>query len=293
MLLLGIAVGVLWEGVIVAHDYFAASDWFPSPHANRVRGTFRTTGQLGAFGFSAAGMMFVFGSQLPRPRQRQFAYAMGLLAVLMVVAASRRSVILTIAVWPLVYLLLAFPRRRLQKAYLGLVALVGLVILGGARFTAQIAESYAGRRLAAAAQSIEGGDSITIIQARAAVEHFAEWLPFGVGPGNSRSFLPFGLELHNAHLALVVDLGLLGLLTFYLLLWRLPLTRRAPASKGNNLVSRQALLAFLLCATVIMLHNRLHRERGFMLFLGIAAQLAAVSAVHLRHAPHPCAVARH
>jgi hypothetical protein len=120
-----------------------------------------------------------------------------------------------------------------------------------------------------------------------------EWLPFGVGPGNSRSFLPLGLELHNAHLALVVDLGLLGLLAFYLLLWRLPLTRGASPTKGsNNLISRQALLAFLVCATVIMLHNRLHRERGFMLFLGIAAQLAAVSAVRLRRAPRPYAVAR-
>jgi hypothetical protein len=42
-----------------------------------------------------------------------------------------------------------------------------------------------------------------------------------------------------------------------------------------------------------MLHNRLHRERGFMLFLGIAAQLAAVSAVHpTRKAPIPYAAAR-
>jgi hypothetical protein len=49
------------------------------------------------------------------------------------------------------------------------------------------------------------------------------------------------------------------------------------------------LLAFLVCATVIMLHNRLHRERGFMLFLGVAAQLAAVSTVRARHAPQQCA----
>jgi hypothetical protein len=292
MLLLGLAVGVLWEGVIVAHDYLAASDWFPSPNSNRVRGTFRTTGQLGAFGFSAAGIMFVFGSQLPRRRQQLFAYSMGILAVLMVVAASRRSVILTIGMWPLVYLLLAFPQRRFQKMYLGVVALVVLMILGVARFTAQVTESYAGGRLLSAAHSIQSGESMPVIQARAAVQHLGEWLPFGVGPGNSRWFLPLGLEIHNAHLALAVDLGLLGLVSFYLLLWRLPLTRRPPATRRSNIVSRQALLAFLACATVVMLHNRLHRERGFMLFLGIAAQMAAVSTVRPRNAPQPCAVRR-
>src|SRR6185503_6627768 len=50
-LLGGLCIGVLGQAVIVFHDVLAHGQWFPDPMEGRVRGTFKTNGQLGAYSF--------------------------------------------------------------------------------------------------------------------------------------------------------------------------------------------------------------------------------------------------
>ena len=66
-ILAGVAVVTLVESVVVFHDYFFSSQWFPDPMEGRARGTFKANGQLGAYGFCAAGLLLSFGPD-PWPR---------------------------------------------------------------------------------------------------------------------------------------------------------------------------------------------------------------------------------
>src|SRR5688572_4858236 len=107
--LAGVGVGVMFQGVIVLHDSIApnaASQWFPDPMAGRARGTFKTNGQLGAYSFCAAGLLLTMGSGTASRRLRALCLVCGLLAASFVYMASRRTGMICVAVWAVVFAVL-------------------------------------------------------------------------------------------------------------------------------------------------------------------------------------------
>jgi O-antigen ligase len=89
-------------------------------------------------------------------------------------------------------------------------------------------------------------------------------------------------ELHNGHLAVVVEAGVFGLLSFYWVSAQPIFRQWAGAFGPNTKVARALVLSFLVAAAVVMIHNTLHRDRNFMLFLGIAATLRASESASTR-----------
>ena len=90
-LLKGLCAVTMLEAVVVFHDYFFSSQWFPDPMAGRARGTFKANGQLGAFGFCAAGLLLSMGRAVPSRRLRIWSLVCGLVAASFVFTASRRT----------------------------------------------------------------------------------------------------------------------------------------------------------------------------------------------------------
>src|SRR5690606_22530096 len=114
-------------------------------------------------------------------------------------------------------------------------------------------------------------------QLDAAMAQSEDWFPFGLGIGRGQFMvIPSGgaaQEIHNGHLALVVETGIMGLLAFY---WMaiLPVFRDwGVAGRGDKPIVRFLLITFLAASAVFALHNRLQRDRVFMIFLGMATTL--------------------
>ncbi|MCZ7545984.1 MAG: hypothetical protein M5R40_21770 [Anaerolineae bacterium] len=108
------------------------------------------------------------------------------------------------------------------------------------------------------------------------MQHVGAWFPLGLGLGRGITVMPGEAnEIHNGHLALLVEAGVFGLVTYYWLAAQ-PFFRKWGDSFGTDTAIVQTLvLAFLLAAAFQMIHGTLHRDRGFMLLLGLAANLCA------------------
>lgn len=273
---LGVAVGAMWQLVIVAHDsLFSWSQWFLEPMAGRVRGTFRASGQLGAYGFSAAGILLTFGWAFFRSyRLRSLLLLAGLFSVYFTVAASRRSAVIAIICWAVLFLILGY-RHLTSLAY---VIVLVCVVVGGILLhlhVGEVKETFHGRRVSEALDSlqtsVDTGDTRQVKELRYTLRNVGMWFPIGAGTGRSR-YVGWGSETHNGHLAVVTELGVVGLLAFYAMLYHVASRRFTCFSKQKQgLVVRALVMAFVLAAAIFMGHNRLHRDRTFMLFLGLAS----------------------
>jgi hypothetical protein len=271
-LFLGIVFGVAWEAIVVLHDYFSVPQWFVDEMPGRVRGTFRASGQLGAFGFSTAGLSFAIGWSLFKQRRvRGLIVIIGMIGIFFVWAASRRSALFALALWAIIACALEFKRlkdlRYFAFFWAVIVALILIVV-----FASHHTNAFAVKRITEAISSIETGNSFIRLQWNSVVAHFSEWFPQGLGWGRGQivDYSQYH-EIHNGHLALFVEGGLLGVLSFYAVV-ALSIFRPWSATPDSKLV-QNLVLSCILAAIVMMVHNTLHRDRGFMLLLGISSQL--------------------
>jgi hypothetical protein len=287
-LLAGVCAVTLAESLIVFHDYFWPSQWFPDPMEGRARGTFKANGQLGAYGFCAAGLLITLGRVPESPRLRKLCVGSGLLAATFVFTASRRTGMICVAIWAAAFAILGvrFAKRRFYQVF---VSLLGVGILALAVSWGALSTSFAGKRLTEGLSSLNQSDGFIQTQHRNILRTADKWFPLGFGPGRGRLIDetdPEHHEIHNGLLAVLVELGALGFLGFVgLVAW--PLLPRA-GSRGRAAGEDQALrrilqVSFLLICFIFMFHNTLYRDRTFLLFLGIAT--AKVRQEGLRSVP--------
>ncbi|MBI4566668.1 MAG: hypothetical protein HY716_18480 [Planctomycetes bacterium] len=272
----GLCMGVFAEAVVVVHDAMGPSQWFPDPMDGRVRGTFKANGQLGAYGFCAAGLLATFGVTLGAPLFRRLCVIAAPVAASFVFFASRRTGMISVAVWGVVFAVLAwrFAGERFYKAFVGAL-LATLVLL--AAFWDQASSSFAGRRLASAMESLDKRESFLQDQLRDTIRTVDQWFPFGFGVGLGSRINAEGVkrhEVHNGLLAVLVELGVFGLLGF-LGMSSYPLLKRRWHQRSRDHELLGVLLTTTLVASFIfMIHNTLFRDRTFLLYLGIATAIA-------------------
>ncbi|MFN3485152.1 MAG: O-antigen ligase family protein [Planctomycetota bacterium] len=270
-LLAGTAAAVAAEAVVVYHDALVPSaPWFPDPMPGRARGTFKANGQLGAYGFCAAGLLATFGAVAEGRRRRTLFVLAALLSASFVFPASRRTGMFCVFLWAAVFLVtgVRFARRasyRLLGA--GLLAAVA----GIAAYRAYLEHSFLGRRVQAAVHGLRDRDNFIERQHRMSLRTVDAWFPWGFGAGRGHWIDPRdGHEVHNGLLAVFVEQGALGLVGFAgMMLY--PLLRRAGGRGGEDAdLFRAVRASFLLVSLVFAAHNTLYRDRTFLLYLGLA-----------------------
>jgi hypothetical protein len=274
-LLWGLVVVTIAEFAIVGHDYFFSSQWFPDPMEGRARGTFKANGQLGAFGFCAAGLLLVMSRTPESRRLRTLCVVAGLLAGTFVFTASRRTGMICVFLWAFAFAVLAarFLRRRFYQVFLAafLLLLTGVGLTWGT-----LTQTFAGQRLSEGLSTLQKSDGFIRAQHEHILKTADEWFPLGFGPGRGNRIDPADPERHEVHnglLAVLVELGLAGFLGFVgLVLDPLLRGRRGPRTEDRDI--REVLLrSFLLISFIFMFHNTLYRDRTFLLFLGMATAI--------------------
>jgi hypothetical protein len=281
----GLIGALLWQGIVVLHDYsLPASAWFPDNESRRVRGTFRSNGQLGAFGFSAAGILLCLGWPLfESGKRRMIVVAAAALPLFFVLAASRRSGLAALLIWLALYLVLGF-RHALRKTYPILLAVVIAATVWIVRDADELSATYTGVRVQHAIDQVASGNSAFQLQFQSALDSIGMWFPFGVGPGHGYQVVKLDeysalrTEVHDGHLALIVELGVFGWLAFYAMMARPVFRQWGPAMGPAAPMVRTLVITFVLAGAAFMIHNRLHRDRGFLLFLGLAAGITTAAA---------------
>lgn len=276
--ILGIAISVYWQSIIVIHDFLSSDQWFVDQITGRARGTFRDTGQLGAYGFGTAGLLLTFGWKLFRSRSmRNLVIVAGLLSMFFVWAASRRTSLISLGLWSALILLISlrhFGKYLLFIPFL-IILIMGLVVLG---IATDPANSYTGQRMGEAVQHVLSGQSFPQRQLDSTIQHADEWFPLGLGMGRGMTVdFEQANELHNAHLVLLVEMGIFGLLAFYWVLAQPFLRSWEDAFGAHTILIKHLTLSFILVALFMMLHQTLHRDRGFLLFIGLISTLSLAS----------------
>lgn len=269
-LLAGVCIAVLAEALVVYHDTFASRLWFPDPMEHRVRGTFKTNGQLGAYGFCAAGLLIPFGATSGSSAFRKLCVASGLVACTFVFLASRRTGMIAVFAWGALFAVLGrrFSGERFYKLFVGgfLAILLAIAILWP-----QVEASFVGRRFQDAMTSLNSREGFIQEQLRNSYATSDQWFPFGFGVGRGYRIDPgAGFEVHNGMLAVLIELGVLGFAGFMGMVIH-PLLRRKwqRRSRDHDLLGVH-LTTFLLICFLFMFHNTLYRDRTFLLFLGVA-----------------------
>jgi len=286
-LLAGVCCVTLLESVIVFHDYFFSSQWFPDPMEGRARGTFKANGQLGAYGFCAAGMLISLGRVPESPRLRKLCLLTGLLAASFVFTASRRTGMICVFLWALAFAVLGlrFSDRRFYRVF---VSLLAAGILCAAVGWGSISNSFAGKRLTEGLSKLNQTDSFIQTQHRNILRTAGEWFPLGFGPGRGSRIDPSDPEHHEVHnglLAVLVEQGVLSILGFVAMVL-LPILLRTRQRQSEDQALRSMLArSFLVICFVFMFHNTLYRDRTFLLFLGMATAIARKEGA--RPAPGP------
>ncbi len=266
----GLCVAVFAEAIVVYHDTLASSLWFPDPMQNRVRGTFKTNGQLGAYGFCAAGFLVTFGATVTSPGFRKVCVAGALVAASFVFLASRRTGMLAVFAWAALFAVMGsrFAKQRFYKLYLAGLACVIVLI---AAFWPQLESSFAGRRFRDAVDNLGKKEGFIREQLSDCVRTADQWFPFGFGVGRGSRIDPNDIfEVHNGLLAVLIELGVLGFAGFAgMTAW--PLLKRRWQRRSEEHARLGVLLTSLLVISVLfMFHNTLYRDRTFLLFLGVA-----------------------
>ena len=148
-----------------------------------------------------------------------------------------------------------------------------VIIIGN---IADILDTSYGKRFAVGIDSVLSGESFMQLQFESVMKRYREWLPFGLGPGlGSRVDYLGAYEIHNGLLAILVEMGILGFIAFGLLL--VDAGKKifsAVDLKGQIRFSQIIAFSFLIASVSRMVHGTLFRDRGFLLFLGIAAGFA-------------------
>jgi hypothetical protein len=272
-LLAGVAIVTLLEAVVVYHDYFFSSQWFPDPMEGRARGTFKANGQLGAYGFCAAGLLLTMAPGVASRRLRNLCIVSGFVAASFVWTASRRTGMICVFLWAVLFAILGFrfAQRRFYRAFVAVlvVAILAMGISWGA-----LSNSFAGQRLTEGITKLSRSDGFIQSQHRHIVQTADQWFPFGFGPGRGSRIDPTDIERHEVHnglLAVLVELGVLGFLGFVAMVL-LPLFRRRSA--GPPPLQATLILSFILVSFVFVFHNTLYRDRTFLLFVGMATAIA-------------------
>jgi O-antigen ligase len=194
-----------------------------------------------------------------------------MIGIFFIWAASRRSALFALALWAAIAFLLEFKRLKDLRYFAFLMVVVVALILVMV-FAIHHTDAFAVQRIIEAVGDIETGNSFIRLQWDSVVAHFSEWFPQGLGWGRGQivDYTQYH-EIHNGHLALFVEAGLLGVLSFYAVV-ALSIFRPWSATPDSKLV-RNLVLSCIAAAMVMMVHNTLHRDRGFMLLLGISSQL--------------------
>jgi hypothetical protein len=269
-LLAGVCIAVLAESVVIFHDTFSSHMWFPDPMEHRVRGTFKTNGQLGAFGFCAAGLLITFGGTLGSPGFRRLCAVSAILSASFVFPASRRMGMLSVFAWGALFAILGwrFAGRWFYQFFVGGLLAV-LVLL--AAFWPQVEASFAGRRFRDAVVVAGSHQDFIQNQFRDSLLVVDRWFPFGFGLGRGAWIDPRdGFEIHNCFLAVLVEMGVLGLLGYAGMVVHPFLRRRWQQRSRDHELMGVLLTTTLLISVMFMLHNTLYRDRTFLLFLGVA-----------------------
>jgi len=269
-LMAGLCVSVAAEAVVVYHDWLSSSPWFPDWMENRVRGTFKANGQLGTYGFCASGLLITFGATLGTPVFRRICVAAAIVAASFVFAASRRAGMFSVFAWGGLFAILGwrFAGQRFYNLFLG--GLLSVLLLLGA-FWPQVESSFVGRRFRDAMTGLGKREGFIQDQLHDCYKTASQWFPFGFGVGRgARVDLRDGIEVHNCFLAVLIELGVLGLAGFLGMLVH-PLLRkrwqkRSPEHERLGIL----LTTFLVISVLFMFHNTLYRDRAFLLFLGLA-----------------------
>jgi hypothetical protein len=283
-LLAGLAWVTLGEFVIVLHDYFSPAQWFPDPMEGRARGTFKANGQLGAFGFCAAGLLLSMSRVPSSPRMKTLCLVAGLLAGTFVFTASRRTGMICVVLWALAFAIMGvrFSHRRFYKAFI--VVFVLLLLTAGVAW-GTLSRSFAGQRLSEGLSTLGTSDGFIRVQHANILRTAGDWFPLGFGPGRGNRIDPSDPERHEIHnglLAVLVELGVLGFLGYVGIVLH-PLLRGNTGPRTQDREVRALLLrSFILVSFIFMFHNTLYRDRTFLLFLGMATGLVRSEKVRPR-----------
>jgi hypothetical protein len=275
-LLAGVCVVTLAESLIVFHDYFFSSQWFPDPMEGRARGTFKANGQLGAYGYCAAGMLLALGRVPESPRLRTLCLVTGLIAGSFVFTASRRTGMICVFIWAVAFAVLGvrFSHRRFYRIFVSILAAVLLSLAVG---WGALASSFAGKRLTEGLTNLNQSDGFIQTQHRNVIRTSGHWFPMGFGPGRGREIDesdPEHHEVHNGLLAVLVEQGVLSFAGFVAMVM-VPILIRPPKRQSEERAVRRILVtSFLLICFVFMFHNTLYRDRTFLIFLGMATAIA-------------------
>jgi hypothetical protein len=266
-LLAGLLISTMVETVIVCHDYFLPK-WFPTKNDNQVRGTFRSTAQLGAYGFTTAGILLSFGWVYFRSVWTQALILLaGVGSTFYVLAASRRAGMFALLLWVGLFLLCGL-KNISRRSYWVVVGCCFIGLIGLALASTQMKDTHLFQRFNKAYEQVADGESFTHEQFYKAMDKIEMWFPFGIGVGQSHQVM-IRFEAHNGHLGVIVEQGLLGLIGYYGL-W-LPLVRRkwGDSFGSHTTMVKLVSLSFMAAAVVFMIHARLDRDRSLMLFLGM------------------------
>ena len=274
-LVAGLMLSTLIEGFIVLHDFFLPK-WFQTTHADRVRGTFRSTAQLGGFGFTVAGILLSFGWVYFRSAwARWLVVIASVMGIFFVLASTRRAGMFALFAWLGLYLLMGLKqisRRSYWVVVTSAVAGFLLITVG----SSLVSKTHVAERFELAFSQVASGNSFTHEQFYNAMDNLEMWFPLGVGVGQS-PLVVVKHEAHNAHLGIVVEQGVLGFIAYYALWIPLLLRNWKDAFGRHSTMVKLVTLTFLASAVVFMIHARLDRDRVFMLFLGLAPYAACVA----------------
>jgi hypothetical protein len=274
-MLWGLCLGVAAETVVVLHDtIFSSSQWFPDPMEGRVRGTFKTNGQLAAYSFCAAGLLLTFGTTQGSRIFRRLCMVLGLVAASFSFMASRRMGMLSVFLWAGLFTVLAwrFTEKRSYKVFVAsfFCALVALVLMWP-----QIQETFVAQRFTSAVDGITKEEGFIQNQFKSVVVYAGRWFPWGLGVGQGAHVNPdFTHEIHNGLLAVMVELGVLGLLAFLAMILYPIFKRRWHRRSRDHDWLGTLMTAFQIIGIVFMFHNTLARDRPYLLFVGIATTIA-------------------
>lgn len=214
---------ILWAGWLLAMigvvDFFIWPNLLPGP-SNGLTGTFRNTGQAGAFFGMYLAILIpgLLSGLIPRTRFNMFMVGTILFAL---VFTSKRAAVIGLAVGLLALgaTLLFSPSKRDKKFGITMLAMTALVaplayfaFLWGLENIEGMAWRFGNKFSQAAAEDFQEGFLVENIQAAKAA--FSVNPLVGVGLGNVAGVITERYEIHSTYLSIIGNAGLLGVIAY-------------------------------------------------------------------------------
>jgi O-antigen ligase len=269
----GVAAAV--EGVVILHDSLAmfglGSVWFSDPQTYRLRGTFRSSGQLGQFAMAALFICYA-AAGWPGLKKAWRGVLLGLAALggLGAFFASRRSAIYCILVWGVLLAARGVLTKSGRRSLLSLMVLVaaGVAVVGVALEDSGFSE-YLGWRFNMKVPTLEamyGQGGFFRSQMEDSLRIVSEHPVFGCGISHAAYYTSDGHEIHNGFLSMLAETGVVGVLLLALplgiVLGRVvSVYRRSRGTPWRDLAGRLAIP--FVAWTLFTIHNRVWRDRAF------------------------------